>query len=261
MDTMDHLLKCLVRYDGTDFAGWQVQPDVRTVQGVIEGALTSIAGQPITILGAGRTDAGVHALGQVFTCQWPKDRPHAPLQKSLSSMLSPEIRIESVDFASQGFHVIGDAKAKRYAYTLSLAQHPDPFSARYAWAVSPDLNLDEVARLARRFEGRHDFVGYACAHSPRPTTVRELYEVRLVRGGVIGPRDDVGMWHLVFYGEGFLYKMIRNLTATIVDVARGKLVETDLEDRLVSPGPYHGFTAPAHGLALMEVEYGDPPIK
>jgi tRNA pseudouridine38-40 synthase len=170
-------LKAIVRYDGTDFAGWQVQPVLPTVQGAIEGALSRIANRPMRIQGAGRTDAGVHALGQVFSCAWPGAESTEKLRRALSSMLEPNVRIESVEEVPPEFHAQKSARSKRYAYTLSLSETPDPLTARYAWCVRAPVDLDIVQTMAARLEGEHDFAGYQGGNASVQTTVRTIHEI------------------------------------------------------------------------------------
>jgi tRNA pseudouridine38-40 synthase len=252
---MSQTIKAIVRYDGTDFAGWQVQPGHPTVQGHIEDALTTIAQQSVRIMGAGRTDAGVHALGQVFTCQWPNDLDDGKLRRSLSQMLSPAIRIESIEPVADDFHALRSAKSKRYAYTIDTSSEPDPLSARHAWTVGPNIDFSLLSRLIRRVEGEHDFAGFRCEGTEVKTTVRTIYSATFDRGGVIGPIDSTTTSRLTFHGNGFLYKMVRNLTGTLIDIAAGRLAEDQLHQRLNDSGPYKGYTAPANGLCLVEVEY------
>ena len=248
-------LKATVRYDGTPFAGWQVQPNVRTVQGDIEKALSRIASQPIRIHGSGRTDAGVHALAQVFSCTWPGETDLDRLRRSLSGMLGPDIRVESIEEAAPDFNARFAAVSKRYAYAFLLAKEPDPFSARYAWCIPWHLDMDLLAELVQRLAGTHDFAALQCAGSSVENTVRTLHSARLLEGGVIGPCDARDLWRLEFHGDGFLYKMVRNLTGTLIDIARGNLPKDRLTELLESPGPFRGHTAPAHGLTLMQVTY------
>ena len=252
---MDCNLKATVRYDGTGFAGWQVQPNERTIQGEIEGALSRIASQPVRIHGAGRTDAGVHALGQVFSCSWPREPDTARLARSLSGMLGLEIRIESIEVVPQEFNARYSAKSKRYAYAIALARDPDPFSARYAWCVPWRLDIARLGQLAQSLAGEHDFAGFQCSGSNTQTTVRTLYSVEVLPGGIVGPCDAENLYRIEFWGDGFLYKMVRNITGTLVDIVRGGLPEERLQETMRCRGPFHGYTAPAHGLALMEVQY------
>ncbi len=248
-------LKVTVRYDGADFAGWQTQPGRRTVQGELEAALARIAQRPVRIHGAGRTDAGAHALGQVFSCDWPARGDLSRLRRSLCRMTGPGLRVEAVEPAPPAFHARKSAKSKRYAYALALASEPDPFSARHAWTVTPRLDLDRLAALLTRMEGRHDFAGFQASGAATETSVRTLYSVELMRGGVVAPLDSPDLWRIVFHGDGFLYKMVRNLVGAAVDIARGHLPPETLDARLAAPAPYHGHTAPAHGLTLLEVRY------
>jgi len=252
---MEHNVRAVVRYEGTGFAGWQIQPDQRTVQGEIERVLSLIAGSPIRVFGAGRTDAGVHALGQVCSFWWPSAPPLARLRKSLSKMLGPEIRIDCVEEAPPDFHARFSAVSKRYAYSLCLASEPDPFSARYAWCIPWRLDLDLLASLGRHLVGQHDFAGFQCAGASVESTVRTIHSIQLLPGAVTGPCDGRNMWRIEFHADGFLYKMVRNITGTFVDIARGKTPEGRLEELLCSADAFRGHTAPAHGLALLEVFY------
>ena len=248
-------MKAVVRYDGAAFAGWQVQPDERTVQGCIQEALSRIANRPVRIHGASRTDAGVHAFGQVCSWDWPGDADLAALQRSLCKMLGPDMRIESLETAPSGFHARKSAHSKRYAYVLHLARHADPFVCRHAWTVPWELDFGLMNQLTERIAGQHDFAGFQGGGSDVKETVRTLFSVNLEPGLVVGPREVPGTWRIDFHGDGFLYKMIRNLTGTMVDIARGHLPLSRMEEMLNGPGPYHGHTAPPQGLFLLEVLY------
>lgn len=250
-----HNIKAIVRYDGTDFAGWQIQPNARTVQEVLESTLEQLSGAPVKISGAGRTDAGVHALGQVFNCAWPVDFPLDKLQRALNKLLDPEIRIESLESVPDDFHASFSATGKRYAYAVVQSAYADPFSARYAWNIGWDVDPNRVEDLAQAFVGTHDFAGFCCSGSEAKTTARTIHSIRVTPGAVVGPVDSKGGWTLEFHGEGFLYKMVRNLTGTLINVARGHLPESTIEERLNAPAPYLGFTAPAKGLFMKEVLY------
>jgi tRNA pseudouridine38-40 synthase len=279
-----------VRYDGTDFAGWQIQPGERTAQGEIESKLALIAGgTPVRIMSAGRTDAGVHALGQVISFDWPSDVPLERVRRSLSQMLGPAIRIESLEPAADDFHATYSAVSKTYAYAICVAREPDPFTDRYAWTVKWDLDRNRIRDLAQRIVGEHDFAGFCSAGGQAETTVRTIHSIEIVEGPVVGPciqlpnasktttpptviarsgvRDEAisptddtrsECFHIRYTGNGFLYKMVRNLTGTIAEIARGALPDSAIEERLRAPMPYSGFTAPAKGLFLMHVDYNTP---
>ncbi|MCC6145439.1 MAG: tRNA pseudouridine(38-40) synthase TruA [Candidatus Hydrogenedentes bacterium] len=248
------LFRATVRYDGAPFAGWQLQPGRRTVQGDIEAALARIAGTPVRIQGAGRTDAGVHALGQVFSGEWPGTPPER-LRHALSSMLSPDIRITEFEMAPPGFNARFSAKAKRYAYAMDFAREPDPFSARYAWHVPYAIDFDRIRACLPVLHGTHDFAGFQSAGSQMQTTVRTIYDISLHRGGITGPLDSDTLWRLEFYGDAFLYKMVRNITGTLIEIGRGRFDASFIEEALARGGPFRGHCAPPHGLALVRVEY------
>ena len=248
-------LRAVVRYDGTAFAGWQIQPNGWTVQAALEEALASIAQRPIRVHAAGRTDAGVHALAQVVHFDWPSDKPHERLALALSRMLAPSIRVSGLSAVAADFHARFDATGKHYAYSLHLSPTPDPFTARYAWQVRAKLDMDHLSALAQGVVGTHDFAGYQCVGTAIADTTRTIHSIAVAPGCVIGPSDAADHWTIHFRGNGFLYKMVRNLVGTLVDAARGKLPESIIEERLISPGPYGGYTAPAHGLALVSVAY------
>lgn len=247
-------LKGKVRYLGARFSGWQSQDDQRTVQGEIETALSRIASQPIRIQGAGRTDAGVHALGQVFSCPWP--RPLSPtMRHALCRMLEPEIEIVSLDVVPDEFNARFSALSKRYCYTFHFSREMNPFCAPYAWQVPFKVDLDVIRSLLGRLEGAHDFAGFQTTGSQMKTTVRTLFEVRLERGGMIGPYEGADLWRLELFGDGFLYRMVRNIAGTLVEIGRGRFPPEFIDEALASGGPFLGHCAPPHGLVLKEVHY------
>ncbi|MBI2433263.1 MAG: tRNA pseudouridine(38-40) synthase TruA [Candidatus Hydrogenedentes bacterium] len=254
---MSCTLRGTIRYDGTDFAGWQRQPGQRTIQGELEAALAQIASEPVDVQGAGRTDAGVHALGQVFSCRWP--RPFPPrLRHALSKMLGPEIRVLELMEAPDNFSARFDARSKRYVYTMDLGKEPDPFGARYAWHVPYRLDLDLMEELLPKIRGQHDFAGFQSAGTQMESTQRTLYSVTLHQGGLVAPLDGNSFWRLEFHGDAFLYKMVRNLTGTLEEIGRKRFPPKFLEEQLASGGPFRGHCAPAHGLALASVFYEAP---
>lgn len=244
-----------VRYVGTPFAGWQVQPNARTVQGEIERALSRIAGVAVRVHGAGRTDAGVHALGQVCSFAWRAGEDFDALRRSLSSMLGPDIQITALCERPQDFHARKSATGKTYAYSVSFAAEPDPFSAPYVWTLPRGVAPEALRALCGRFAGMRDFAGFQCSGAEKESTVRTLFRVELIEGAVFGPVDARDAYRIEFHGDGFLYKMVRNIVGTMTDVARGALPDMRIDELLASPGPYRGFTAPAHGLALLRVDY------
>jgi tRNA pseudouridine38-40 synthase len=252
---MEQNLKAIVRYDGTNFSGWQIQPDRRTVQGELQRVLSVIAGQPIHVFGAGRTDAGVHAMGQVCSFIWPGDGGYERIKASVSQMLRPDLRVESIVPAAPDFHARHSARAKRYVYALARTRLADPFTERYAHCVATDFVIERVPQLILPLLGEHNFAGYQCVGSEMSSTVREIYTISLSSGGFVTPGDTCDLWRIEFCGSGFLYKMVRNLVGTLIEVLSGRVAETVILERLESPGPYRGYTAPACGLCLERVFY------
>lgn len=253
---MHTTLKGTIRYDGTRFHGWQIQNNAMTVQEALEKALSKIANQHIRVQGAGRTDAGVHALGQVFSCPWP--RPLEPrLRHALSKMLGPDIQISALEEVSADFNARFSAKAKRYIYAMDIGRAVDPFDARFAWHIPYQVDLDVIRRLLPTLEGEHDFAGFQSAGSQFKTTVRTIHSIKLESGGLVTPCDADHLWRLVFHGNGFLYKMVRNITGTLIEIARGRYPEEFLATCLNSPGPFRGHCAPPQGLALAKVYYDE----
>lgn len=272
-------LKGTVCYNGAPFAGWQRQwsrggrttagdsgpasclrgnDTARTVQGDIEDAMSRIANEPIAIQGAGRTDAGVHALGQVFSCEWPGEPPER-LRYALNKMLTPDIRIDSLEPAAPGFNARFDATSKIYRYAFQLTRTPHPWSACYAWQTPHGVNLELLSELLPQLEGEHDFAGFQSAGAQeRKSTVRTIHSVRLLQGeGLVRAEGQEHLYSLEFHGNGFLYKMVRNLTGTLMEIARGRFPREKLRQCLESPGPFTGHCAPPHGLALMRVFYSE----
>ena len=249
-------LKAVLRYDGGAYCGWQVQPDDRTVQGALQEALGQIAREPVKVYGASRTDSGVHALGQVATFRWSGNPDLEKLRRSLSQMLAPRARILSLEPVAEDFHARHSAQGKRYAYVVDSGTEPDPFTARYAWHVPYALDMSVLAAQAARLVGEHDFAGFGSATvEPVENTVRVLESIRVIPGPVVGSSEAGKHWHIEYSGTAFLYKMVRNMTGTLVDIARGYHPPERIDKLFASPGPYRGYTAPAHGLFLLEVNY------
>lgn len=252
---MNHTtLKGIVRYDGTDFSGWQRQPGRRTVQGELERAFSRLADTKVAIQGAGRTDAGVHALGQVFSCRWPGNVP-VRLAHATSRMLAPEIRVDTIEAAADDFNARFGAKWKRYVYAFDFGRSPDPLSARYTWHVPYNVDLELLQDALKLFVGTHDFSGFQSAGSQMRDTVRTLYEARLVPGGFCSTQGTGNLYRIELVGNGFLYKMVRNISGTLIEVARGRFTTDFIKETLAAGGPFRGHCAPPQGLALAEVHY------
>ncbi|HNT90059.1 MAG TPA: tRNA pseudouridine(38-40) synthase TruA, partial [Candidatus Hydrogenedentes bacterium] len=165
------------------------------------------------------------------------------------------IRVTDLTEAPADFNARFRATAKCYVYSLDLGREPDPLSARYAWHVPFPIDLERLRALLPLLEGTHDFAGFQSVGNPAKRTVRTLFSARLDPGGLIQSRDAAVLWRIEFRGDGFLYHMVRNITGTVIEIARGRFAPEFLEESLQSPGPFRGHCAPAHGLALASVEY------
>jgi tRNA pseudouridine38-40 synthase len=235
-------------YDGTAYAGWQVQPGVVTVQGVLEHAAERLNGEPASVLGAGRTDAGVHARGQVARFATARDLDAAQVPRALNAFLPEDVVVRRADAVGADFHPIRDARRKHYRYTLHVAPFDDPFDRRYVLRVPPPINAAAMRRAAPLLTGRHDFSSFEKAGSPRDSTVRTLHRLDLTQVG-----DYI---HLDLVANGFLYGMARNLAGTLLRVGQGRLdpeaIPGKLDNREIA-----GPSLPARGLCLMRVAYDD----
>ncbi len=241
-------LKCVVAYDGTDYSGFQVQPDQITVQGEIEAALKRITGETIQIAGSGRTDAGVHARGQVFHFD---TNSHIPLKKwrfVLNNQLPDAIVIRSVEEAPADFHARFDVKAKEYRYCVDNGEVPDLFRHRYADHIRHPLDVARMNAAARHLIGEHDFTSFCSAKTFVEDKVRTIYDLRVEREGPF-------IW-IICRGNGFLYNMVRIIAGTLVEVGQGKRDPEEIPAILAARDREKaGKTAPAKGLTMWEVFY------
>ncbi|MGH9462180.1 MAG: tRNA pseudouridine(38-40) synthase TruA [Vicinamibacteria bacterium] len=235
-------------YDGTDYLGWQLQPQGPTIQSRLQDALANIAGEPITVVGAGRTDAGVHAQGQVAHFELPTSVPPSGLLKGLNSMLPEDIRILDVELAPPDFHARYSARSKTYRYFLDVAPVASPFRCRYTLHHPYPLDWEAMSKAAERFVGRHDFESFRASSCEAKTSERECTVSRLLQEG----RE----WVYEAAADGFLHHMVRNIVGTLLEVGRGKIDPGEI-DRLLKAKDRKqaGPTAPARGLHLMRVEY------
>jgi len=247
---MSRRLKIIVAYDGAPFAGWQSQSHGNTIQDHLEQAFKRVSGEPVRVQGAGRTDAGVHALAQCAHADLAEGRLPAPRwTEALNAFLPPAIRILRCRYVSQNFHAHLCAKGKTYRYRICLASVLPPFEYGRAWHVPHSLDLKLLKGAASQFVGTHDFTAFAANRGkPEKSTVRTIYSVAVHRRGPFVMIE--------FDGDGFLYKMIRLIVGSLVHCALGKSYIEELTERLVSAHASHQrFVAPAQGLFLVRVRY------
>jgi tRNA pseudouridine38-40 synthase len=242
--------KITIAYDGSPFLGWQRQAGGTSVQGLIEDALRDLDDREVSVAGAGRTDAGVHALGQVASFTLVRDDvTPAVIERLLNAKLPPEIRVRGAEQVPASFHARFSAKSKCYRYRLWNADVLNPFERAYAWHVFGPLDLLAMAEGARYIEGRHDFCAFETAGAGGPTE-------RLIKRSTI-VSDGTGLVTYEVEGNGFLRHMVRAIVGTLVEVGRGRKPPEWIRDVIESRDRAQaGRNAPAHGLFLVSVDYG-----
>jgi tRNA pseudouridine38-40 synthase len=243
-------IRLLVEYDGTAYAGWQRQPNGPTVQEVLETACADLTGAPVTLHGSGRTDAGVHALGQVATFQTRATVPADRFAPALNTRLPPDVVVRASAEVDPAFHARFSARGKAYLYEVRTGPVRPALRRNQAHHVAEVLDVDAMAAAARRFLGTHDFRGFASTGRPVEDPRRTVDGVELLG------RGD-GLFFRVS-ADGFLYKMVRTLVGTLLAVGLGKLGTADIEAALATADRDRaGPTAPARGLTLLGVRYED----
>jgi len=247
-----HCYKLTIAYDGTRYCGWQIQPNALSIQQLIQEALFKLLkGHHVPVIGSGRTDTGVHARAQIAHFKWPERLDINKLLFSLNGLLPRDIRVKSVEEADSHFHAQYNASGKEYHYYLYLDKVMDPFRRSQCWHVHKRIDIPLLKEAAKRFVGEHDFTSFANegdAGSVSRNPVRTIYRIDVceTEGGV----------RLEFEGNGFLYKMVRNIVGMLVDVASGRRTLEDVErifaakDRRQAP-----MAAPPQGLFLFRVSY------
>jgi tRNA pseudouridine38-40 synthase len=251
--------KIVVAYDGTDFVGWQRQAGGSSVQGLLEGALSELDGRAVAVVGAGRTDAGVHALGQVAS--FALERPASPetVVAAVNARLPSAIRVLDAAETPAGFHARYQARSKRYRYRIWNGPVMSPFERCYAWHVSTPLDRRAMAAAAPALGGRHDFAAFQSAGGSTTTTVRTVLSSSIEpMPATAGSRDASALIVYDIVGDGFLRHMVRTIVGTLVEIGRGRWPPSHMAAVVASrqrgdAGP----TAPPEGLFLVSVEYGD----
>jgi len=246
--------KLTVSYDGTTFVGWQRQASGASIQELLEDALAVLDEQPVAVTGAGRTDAGVHALAQVAHVSLQRDIDAATVVRALNNHLPPIVRVLDAAEVPAAFHARFDATAKRYRYRIWNQPVSSPFERAFAWHIpGPVLDVAAMAAAAARLEGRHDFAAFRTAGAETHTSERTVYSSRIT-----AERP------LIIYdvrGDGFLRHMVRSIVGTLVEVGRGRYPADWITEVLLSKDRARGGrTAPAAGLFLVGVEYQPPDL-
>ncbi len=241
-------IKLVLSYDGSEFSGWQVQPGLRTVQDTIERTLDTILKNKTRILAAGRTDAGVHAFGQVATFLTESMIPEDALLRAANSMLPADVSVISVQEAGLDFHPRYSARSKTYIYAVNMSPVKNPLLSRYALHMKHQLDIKAMESAAQLFLGEHDFASFMGVGTPVKSTVRNIKESEIFISG--------DMLYYAIKGNGFLRHMVRNIVGTLLEVGKGKTDFSDIKRIIDSRNRAEaGPTAPPQGLYLVSVEY------
>jgi tRNA pseudouridine38-40 synthase len=242
--------RAVVEYDGTDFCGLQFQTGVRTVAGELERALSLLFGEPVKIGSAGRTDAGVHASGQVVSFRTERAFPEGRLGLALNGNLPPDVSVRRVDEVADGFSARFDALERTYEYRILNRPLPSAFERRFAHHVHRPFDLEVARRAAADLLGEHDFVAFCGLVPEHGGTVRTVHSIGLDRAG-----DVI---RLRIAGRGFLHRMVRISVGTLAEIATGRRAPDDIPAILASKDRRRaGYTAPPNGLCLVGVRYPD----
>lgn len=241
-------VKLTIEYDGTNYHGWQVQSNAKTVQGTVERAIHGLTGEEITITGSSRTDQGVHAYGQVANFFTESNIPQDKFSYALNRMLPEDIVIIKSEAVSMDFHARYCSKGKKYRYLIYNSSFPSAIFRNRSYHVSHHLDMEEMEKSIGFFLGTHDFSAFRSTGSSTKTSVRRIFDVKLTR------TEDNILFEVS--GDGFLYNMVRIMVGTIVDVGMGRIKSNDIPCIIESlERKRAGRTAPAQGLYLVEVYY------
>ena len=241
--------KLVLQYDGTKLNGWQKQGNTdNTIQGKLEAILEKMYGEYVEIHGSGRTDAGVHALGQVANFHASEQFSTEEIQNTLNEYLSKDIRVLDVETVDERFHARLTAKGKTYEYRIDNGKIANVFQRKYTMREENPLDLTAMKNAAAYLLGTHDFKTFCANKKMKKSTVRTITAVEI--------KENDGIVSIRYTGNGFLYNMVRILTGTLIEVGRGKRAPEDVKEIInAQDRGAAGFTAPAQGLFLVEVDY------
>lgn len=241
--------KLTIQYDGSRYDGWQRQGNTdNTIQGKLEGVLSRLVGQPVEVHGAGRTDAGVHALGQVASVKLPGSHTPKEIESYVNQYLPEDIAVTAVEEAEDRFHARLSARGKVYRYCIRMGGTPDVFRRKYQYRVEGTLNVEEMKKAAELLCGTHDYRSFCSNKRYKKSTVRTVHAIEIAVEGA-----DMT---ITFRGDGFLYNMVRIITGTLLEVGLGERRVEDMSAILAAlDRSAAGKNAPAQGLTLVQVDY------
>ena len=242
-------IKLLIEYDGRKFNGWQKQPDKLNIQGEIERAIFELTGENVDLIGSGRTDAGVHAFGQV--ANFKTENESIPIKKfavALNSKLKNSIRIQNAEEVDERFHSRYSVHSKKYRYIINNSEHGSAIHREFEYNFPIKLDVDKMIEAVKYFEGEHDFKAFKASGTSSKSSVRKIFKAEVIEN-----EDRI---YIELTGSGFLYNMVRIISGTLLDVGQGKIKAEEIPDIILSKERMRaGKTLPAQGLCLMEVTY------
>lgn len=241
-------IKLTIEYDGKDFKGWQKQPNKLNIQGEIEKAIENITGEKVELIASGRTDAGVHAMGQVANFKTNSNMPIEKIPLAINSQVKNSIRIQNAEEVDENFHSRFNCKKKTYRYIIDNSKYGSAIYRNISYHMPIKLNVEEMKKAIKYFEGEHDFKAFKSSGTSSKSSVRTIYKADIITEG-----DNIA---IDLTGNGFLYNMVRIIAGTLVDVGLGKIKADDIPAIIESKDRARaGKTLPPHGLMLLGVVY------
>lgn len=242
-------IKLVIEYDGRGFNGWQKQPNKLNIQGEIENAIFQITGEKVDLIASGRTDAGVHSLGQTANFKTNSNIPIEKMAIAINSKLKRSIRIQNAEEVEERFHSRYSVKSKRYRYTINNSEFGSAIYRDMEYHFPIKLDIDKMKKAAKYFEGEHDFKAFKASGTSSKSSVRKIYKAEVIKA-------ENNRIYIELTGNGFLYNMVRIIAGTLVDVGTGKILPEEIPE-IIEAGERirAGKTLPPNGLCLMEVIY------
>ena len=242
-------IKLVIEYDGRGFNGWQKQPNKLNIQGEIENAIFQITGEKVDLIASGRTDAGVHSLGQTANFKTNSNIPIEKMAIAINSKLKRSIRIQNAEEVEERFHSRYSVKSKRYRYTINNSEFGSAIYRDMEYHFPIKLDIDKMKKAAKYFEGEHDFKAFKASGTSSKSSVRKIYKAEVIKA-------ENNRIYIELTGNGFLYNMVRIIAGTLVDVGTGKILPAEIPE-IIEAGERirAGKTLPPNGLCLMEVIY------
>ena len=241
-------IKLTIEYDGKDFNGWQKQPNKLNIQGEIERAIENVTGEKVELIASGRTDAGVHALGQVANFKTTSNFPIEKFSIAINSQVKNSIRIQNAEEVDENFHSRFNCKKKTYRYVIDNSKNGTAIYRNIVYHMPIKLDVEEMKKAIKYFEGEHDFKAFKSSGTSSKSSVRTIYSANIITEGT-----NIA---IILTGNGFLYNMVRIIAGTLVDVGLGKIKASDIPEIIESKDRQRaGKTLPPQGLMLLSVEY------